>query len=182
MLSKMNALHADTLVGIAAGAGASWGKDAGLKHWPAVKFARLADYIHAELGATVVLLGSENERPIADVITQMAQHKPVDLVGRTSLEELAAVMSYLRLLVTNDGGPLHLAAALKVKTVSIFGPVDSVVYGPYPSSPDHIVIKNDIPCRPCYQNFRLPLCKQERECISGIEISVVFEAVRRLMS
>ncbi len=180
ILSRLNALDANVLIGIAGGAGASWGKDAGLKQWPAVKFAQLADRIAKELNATVLLLGSESERSIADVITRMTQARLVDLVGKTSIKELAAIMSYLKVLVTNDGGPLHMAAALGVRTVSIFGPVDSRVYGPYPPGEDHIVIQRDLPCRPCYQNFRMPVCKQERECISSIETQEVFEAVRRL--
>lgn len=181
LLSRCGADMSKILVGIAGGAGASWGRDAGLKHWPAVKFAQLADRISEELGAQIVLLGDEGEKQIAEGITGMMKHKPVDLVGKTSLEELIAVISCLKLLVTNDGGPLHVAVALGVKTVSIFGPVDEKVYGPYPAA-GHAVIQNGIDCRPCYRGFKMPVCERDRACIKSIGTQEVFEAVRRMLS
>ncbi|MDP2941121.1 MAG: glycosyltransferase family 9 protein [Candidatus Omnitrophota bacterium] len=172
---------ADTVVGIVPGAGASWGRDAGMKHWPAIRFTRLADRIADELGAKIVILGDEKDRPLADTIAGMMKHRPVDLIAKTSLEETAAVMSELKLSVTNDGGPLHMAVAVGAKTVSIFGPVDENVYGPYPKSQWHEVITRQMPCRPCYQNFRLPLCENGRACIEEITVEEVFAAVRRLL-
>lgn len=170
----------DFVVGIVPAAGASWGKQRQLKHWPAIKFAHLADQVHAELKAKIVLLGDENERIISEGIAGMMKVKPVDLTGKTDLKEMAAVMSNLDLLVTNDGGPMHMAVALGIKTVSIFGPVDEKVYGPYPPGPRHIVIKKDVPCRPCYQKFKMPLCQQERACIKSIDAGEVFSAVKSL--
>jgi lipopolysaccharide heptosyltransferase II len=181
MLTRLGADMRKPLVGIAGGAGASWGRDAGLKHWPSVKFAQLADRIAGELNAQIVLLGDASERSIAEVITGMMKHRPVDLVGKTSLEELVAVIGCLRCLVTNDGGPLHLAVALGVRTVSIFGPVDEKVYGPYPAA-GHAVIHADMECRPCYRNFKMPPCERDRACVRSIGTQEVFEAVRRLLT
>lgn len=169
------------IVVIAPGAGASWGKEAHLKHWPAVKFAQLADKITDESGAQVVIVGDDQERPIADIILATVKNKVIDLVGKTSLTELAAVLKNSSLVVTNDGGPLHIAVALGVNTVSMFGPVDECVYGPYPVSGRHIVIRKDLACRPCYHNFRMPLCEKEKECIKSITVDEVFAAVRRLL-
>jgi ADP-heptose:LPS heptosyltransferase len=73
-----------------------------------------------------------------------------------------------------------MAVALGVKTVSIFGPVDEKVYGPYPASQNHIVIKKELSCRPCYQYFRTPVCDRNRECIKSISVEEVLDAVRRL--
>ncbi|HLD82915.1 MAG TPA: glycosyltransferase family 9 protein [Candidatus Omnitrophota bacterium] len=170
------------LVGIAPGAGGSWGKDAGLKHWPAIKFAQLADKITSEFKAKIIILCDESERPIADVIVNTADSKPIDLAGKTTLEELAAMIGSLNLLITNDGGPLHMAVALGIKTVSIFGPVDDRVYGPYPRDNKHIVIKGGLSCQPCYQQFRMPLCDKDRECIKSIPVDEVFLAARSLIS
>jgi len=169
------------IIGIAPGAGASWGQDAALKHWPAVSFAQLADKIKSELGAKIILLGDEREKAIAETIVKAMKSEPIDLVGRTSLEDFVAIISNLHILVTNDGGPLHIAVALRVKTVSIFGPVDDEVYGPYPTSDRHIVVKEDLTCSPCYQRFRMPACSRNRECINSISTQRVFEAVRRLL-
>jgi ADP-heptose:LPS heptosyltransferase len=110
------------------------------------------------------------------------RNKPINLTGKTTLEEFSAVLSRLRLLVTNDGGPLHMATALGVKTVSIFGPVDERVYGPYPDSDKHLVVTNEIQCRPCYRKFRLPECVRDKVCINAVSIEDVYQSVRRLLA
>lgn len=172
----------DLLIGIAPGAGGSWGRDASLKHWPAIKFAQLANRIRDDFKAKIVILGDGSERPIADIIVNIMQHKSIDLVGKTTLEELAAIISNLGVLITNDGGPLHIAVALGVKTISIFGPVNDLVYGPYPQDANHhIVLKSNLDCRPCYRNFRLDPCQRNKECLEAIEVEQVLEAVRRLI-
>ena len=172
----------DLIIGIAPGAGASWGDDASLKHWPAIRFGQLADRISNDFGAKVVILGDESEKPIADIIINSMHKKPVDLAGMTSLEELSAVINNLHILVTNDGGPLHIAVALGKKTISFFGPVDPKVYGPYP--PDekrHIVLKKNLECSPCYIKFRFPDCKRNRECLETIDVASAFNAVKKLL-
>lgn len=181
LLARAGINDSDVLVGIAPGAGASWGENASLKHWPALRFAQLSDRIIENLGAKIVILGDSAEKNIAEIMMAGMKHKGVNLTGKTSLGELIGVMSRLRLLVTNDGGLLHMAAALGVETVSIFGPVSEVVYGPYPAGESHRVIKKDVPCRPCYKNFRLPLCERDRECLKSITVDEVFNAVRRLL-
>jgi heptosyltransferase-2 len=169
-----------SIIGIAPGAGASWGQDAALKHWPAVNFAQLADKIINEFKAQVLILGDKQETTIARQVVKAMHNQAIDLAGKTNLDEFMAIIDNLRLLITNDGGPLHIAVALRVKTVSIFGPVDDEVYGPYPASDRHIVVKKDLTCSPCYQRFRLPACSRNRECINSISTERVFEAVRRL--
>lgn len=171
----------DLIIAIAPGAGVSWGKDASLKHWPAIKFAQLADKLIEELGAKILILGDESEKSISETISYSMKNKPADLVGKTTLEELFAIIENVRILVTNDGGPLHIAVALGVKTVSIFGPVDDLVYGPYPLSSKHIVIKKDLACRPCYKKFRMPPCPMDRECMNAIGVDEVYAEVSRLL-
>ncbi|TAM36247.1 glycosyltransferase family 9 protein [bacterium] len=182
ILSSAGIGENDLVIGIAPGAGGSWGKDAGYKHWPALKFAQVADRLIVELKAKVVILGDGSERGIAEVILHTMHNKPIDLIGKTSLEVLPALIKNCNLLITNDGGPMHMAAALGVKTVSIFGPVSEVVYGPFPSSRNHVVLKWDMPCRPCYQNFRLPVCDKEKECLKSVSADEVFSAACALLS
>jgi heptosyltransferase-2 len=172
----------DLLIGIAPGAGASWGEGALLKHWPAINFAQLIDRIIDNFDAKILILGDNNERYIADKIMNITKNRVIDLVGKTSLEDFLAVISKLKILITNDGGPLHVAVSLGIKTVSIFGPVNEMVYGPYPASEEHIVVKKNIDCRPCYREFKIQSCTRKRECINSITIEEVFDAVRRLLS
>ncbi len=169
----------DTVVAIAPGAGGSWGGNASFKHWPAIKYARLADSIATNFNAKVLILGDISEKQITDVVVTAMKNKAVDLTGKTTLGELIAAIGNARLLITNDGGPLHIAVALGIKTVSIFGPVDDLVYGPYPVSEKHIVMKKDISCRPCYKNFRIDMCSNNKECINSISVEEVFAAVSR---
>ena len=171
----------ELLIGIAPAAGGSWGKDAIYKHWPAEKFAQVADKLKQDLGARVIILGDETEKPVAEALTKAAATSVVDLTGKTSLKEFAAVICRLKLLITNDGGPLHMAVASGVKTVSIFGPVDEQVYGPYPKSDNHIVIKEDIACRPCYRGLRFQGCSNNRLCLRNIEAADVYQAARRII-
>jgi len=179
ILVQADLKDSDVIVGIAPGAGGSWGKNASLKHWPALKYAQLADKIIDTFKVKVVLLGDIQEKPIAEIISAAMKNKPYDLTAKTSLEELSAVISFLPLLITNDGGPLHIAAALNKKTISIFGPVDEKVYGPYPPAEKHIVIKTLLDCRPCYRKFKMAPCNKNRECINLITVDEVFEAVER---
>ena len=172
----------DCVIGVAPGAGGSWGKDAAYKHWPALKFAQVADRLAAELKARIVILGDESERKIAEVIVHAMRNKPIDLIGKTSLDILPAVIKNCNLLITNDGGPMHMAAALGVRSVSVFGPVSEKVYGPFPSSSEHIVLKWDMDCRPCYNNFRLPVCDKDKECLRQVSTDAVFDAVRKLLN
>lgn len=168
------------LVGLAPAAGASWGKYAALKHWPAIKYAQLADKIIDNFGAVIVLLGNNPERPISEIIVSAMKNKVVDFTGKINIGELIALIKNLKILITNDGGPLHVAVAAGIKTVSIFGPVDDKVYGPYPASGRHIVVTQNTPCRPCYQRFRMNICDNHKECINSIEPERVFRAVKEL--
>jgi len=178
-LEQAGVVAKDILVAIAPGAGASWGENASLKHWPAIKYARLADRIIERFNVKVLILGDISEKQITDVVVTAMKYKPIDLAGKTTLGELIAAIGNTRLLITNDGGPLHIGAAQGVKTVSIFGPVDDSVYGPYPPSDKHIVLKHDLDCRPCYQNFKMDICNNNRECINSISVEEVFAAVEK---
>jgi len=178
ILAESGIKSSDTVIGIAMGGGASWGRDAIYKQWPAERFGELAHRIMKETGARVVLLGSADEKRLVEIAS--ARNDGVDLTGKLNLEELAAVMKELKLLVCNDGGPLHMAVALGVSTVSIFGPVDEKVYGPYPPDEKHIVVKKDMPCRPCYKNFRFNGCANNRR-LEDISVDDVFEKVKKIL-
>ncbi|MDP3791496.1 MAG: glycosyltransferase family 9 protein [Candidatus Omnitrophota bacterium] len=170
------------VIGIAMGGGASWGKDAFYKQWPAENFGQLAQKISREAGAHIVLLGSSDEKLLAGKIIDIAGNKNIaDLTGKFDLEELAAAIKELSILVCNDGGPLHMAVALGVSTVSIFGPVDEKVYGPYPPGQKHAVIKKDVSCRPCYKDFRFNGCDNDRRCLEDVSVDEVFQKVKDML-
>jgi len=167
----------DVLVGIAPGGGTSWGKSAFRKHWPKERFAHISEELTNTNKYKIILFGSKEEADICDYIAGRMKSNTVDLCGKTGLGQFAAVLERCKLLIANDGGPLHMASALGVRTVSIFGPVDEKVYGPYPASDEHITLTGGVECRPCYKNFRYKEC-DELKCLDAIESSKVLEAVR----
>ena len=73
--------------------------------------------------------------------------RPINLMGKTSIKELIALLRRVRLLITNDSGPMHLAAALGIPVLALFGPTDPVMTGPY--AVGHVVLRSGIPCSPC---------------------------------
>ena len=106
------------------------------------------------------------------------QSKP--LIGPdTKIREMACLIKRCKALVCNDGGLLHIAVSQEVPTVSIFGPTDEKVYGPYPASKKHVVVTNNIDCRPCYRRFKLPEC-DTKKCIENISVDSVFNAFLRV--
>jgi len=165
------------LVAIVPGGGQSWGGRAVKKRWPAEKYAQLTDKIVAEGSAAVILMGDSREEPLCREVAALV-HSPVySAVGQTSLTQMAALFKQCRLAVVNDGGPLHVAVASGTKTVSIFGPVDEVVYGPYPPSADHQVVTKGLACQPCYRKFFLALCGHI-SCLRDLSLDDVYRKVK----
>ena len=161
------------------GGGASWGKDASYKRWAPEKYAKLADKIVEKFGAKIILLGDNAEEELCRRVSEAMSQKSAALFNHATIGQFTALLKDCRLAVVNDGGPLHIAAAAGVKTVSIFGPVDEHVYGPYPKE-NHEVVTKDIPCRPCYRRFRRAECEHVN-CLNTITIEEVLERVQRLL-
>ncbi|MCQ9205698.1 MAG: glycosyltransferase family 9 protein [Omnitrophica bacterium] len=167
----------DLLIAVSPCGGASWGADSYRKHWPRKKFAQVSDMLINKHKAKIILTASNNERAAIEEIEGLMHHKPIKAVG-LALMDYAALLGQSKILIANDGGPVHIAVSLGIKTVSIFGPVDELVYGPYPQDiKKHFVIKKDLSCRPCYKNFRLSACSYSMKCLETISVDEVVEAV-----
>lgn len=171
----------DLVVGIAPAGGMSWGKDAQYKHWPVRNFSQLADKLIKEINAKVLILASEEEKDIAQDMIKFMSAEAINLAAKLDLRELAALINNLDLLIANDGGPLHMAVSLGINTVSLYGPVDDEVYGPYSQSDKHAVLKRYLSCRPCYNNFRFTGCHNNHSCLEDITSEEVFVAVKNLL-
>ena len=180
-LEKMGITKDDMLVGMIPGCGASWGKDAKYRRWDKGRFSLLAGKLIEKYNAKIILLGNSNEKEICSFVCNSVKKNMINLCGATSIKELMGVIAKCNVIITNDGGPLHMAVGLGVKSVSIFGPVDEVVYGPYPDSKEHIVIsRKNLECRPCYKKFRYVKC-DNRLCLDLIDVEEVFEASESLI-
>lgn len=117
------------------------------KTWPAGQFGRVIDGLHQRTATRIVLLGAPSEKPVADAIRGRCAAPIVDLVGKTSLRQLAALLDLSDRVVCLDSGPMHIAAALGKPIVALFGPTDASRTGPYSSSAR--VLTHEITCRPC---------------------------------
>ena len=168
------------VIAVIPGGGGSWGPDAGYKHWSVESYARLSDMLMDKFKAHVILCGDKTESSICRMILTLMAKKPIVASGRTSLGQLAALLAECDLVICNDGGPLHIAVAVGAKTLSIFGPVDEKIYGPYPLDENHQVITSDVDCRPCYRNFKYQNCN-DRKCLINIRIKAVLEKVSEVL-
>ncbi|MFA5088820.1 MAG: glycosyltransferase family 9 protein [Candidatus Omnitrophota bacterium] len=178
-LSRENIKTNDLLIGFLPGGGASWGSDAHYRRWSVENYAKLANKIIENFNATIILMGDEKEKNLCERMSQMMRRRPVQACGQTSIPQLAALSRRCHFVIVNDGGPLHVAVAAGAKTISIFGPVDETIYGPYP--PDqHVVVTRDIACRPCYRRFHRADCDHV-SCLNLLTADDVFAEVRRLL-
>lgn len=166
---------------VAPGGGASWGKDALFKQWAPEKFSGLLLLLGGEWSVNnVVVIGTEAERPLAGRLLGTCSLNTFDLTGRLSLGETAALIQNSVCFVGNDGGLLHLAKAVGRPTISIFGPVDPVSYGPFPQAQtDAVIFKRDLECRPCYRKFRYKSDCQHRRCLTDLNVDEVMEQLRQ---
>jgi len=164
------------LVGLNPGAGRT------VKEWPPQRFARTAAELAARDRATIVLLGSAAERPLGEAVRKhVGNDAPlIDLVGRTPLVDLAAVLARIQVLVTGDTGPMHLAAAVGTPVVGIFGPTDPARYAPLIER--SAAVHANLWCRPCHRTRRPPArCRHGApDCLVGVGTDDVVAAVRSL--
>ena len=168
---------------IAPGGGESWGKDAVFKRWPVPSFVEMISLLRERLDfETVLVLGSKEERILGEEIqnsggrVETRPYTVVNLCGEISLGGAAAVLEKSALFLANDGGLVHLAHALRVPLVALYGPVGPKVYGPYPETPEALsIVKAGLPCRPCYLRFRYNSACPDRECLTGLGPEEVLE-------
>ena len=171
------------LIGMVPAGGVSWGIDAPFRRWSCEGFAAVGDTLVQRYGARILLFGEATDSTTCQAVARLMRYPVVDVSGQTTLGQFVGLLGRLALVICNDGGPLHLAVTQGVKTVSIFGPVDPNVYGPYPPSDQRhrVVRQQHLPCRPCYHQFRLPPCPYERACLTTIDPAEVMEACEALL-
>ena len=142
------------------------------KRWPARYFGELAQKLGAE-GYAVWLMGSSKERDIGDAISGVCP-TAVNLCGRTTLDEAVVLLSCADLVVSNDSGLMHVAAALDRPTIALYGS-SSPTFTPPLSDLAHVV-KHEVPCSPCYQRV-CPL--KHFDCMMKLTPSRVLDEVHR---
>jgi lipopolysaccharide heptosyltransferase II len=151
--------------------GARWSN----KRWPAENFAALVRRLSADNAELrFAILGGAEDQPLGAIIARAAPEQCLDLTGQTSLPEMVEWLRLSELVVTNDSGPMHVAAALGKPLVAIFGPTEPHRTGPYGQL--QRVVQLNLPCVSCLRprcNYAKPL-----ECLNSISPAMIFERVR----
>jgi lipopolysaccharide heptosyltransferase II len=149
------------------------------KRWPAEFFAETVRQLGGEDSSlNFAILGGSGDRALAEVISHANRDRCLDLTGRTSLSEMIEWLRGADLVIANDTGPLHVAAALGRPVVAIYGPSDPLHTGPHLQS-DRVLQANDFPCVPCMKrtcSYREPLA-----CLRSITPERVCERARMIL-
>lgn len=155
----------DVLIGISPGA--AYGS---AKRWFPERYAELIKRL-SDCQVKTVLLGGAEEKSFLDCLEEECRRSVVDAIGKTDLIQLAALISKCRVLVTNDSGPMHIAAGVKTPVIALFGSSDPSQTGPL--GRDHLIIKKDVPCSPCLERECDTL-----ECFEKISVEEVLGHIR----
>jgi heptosyltransferase II len=152
---------------VALSPGAAYGS---AKRWLSERYAAVADALVVQYRACIIILGSPAEVSTAQEVAGRMTRPAVVLAGATTLGQLMGLIRESSLLITNDSGPMHLAAALGVPQLAIFGSTDEIATGPL--STVAAVIKQPVECSPCL----LRECPTDFRCMTGISVERVLSA------
>lgn len=161
---------------IALSPGAAFG---GAKRWPAERFAEAAARLAKVTGWTVAIFGSARERSLGETVARMAAERGVrvvNLAGATSLNEFIELAAACRLFLTNDSGAMHIASALGVPTVAVFGATDPEATGP--AGPVARVVREPVACSPCL----LRECPIDHRCMRAVSAERVAQSALELIA
>jgi len=141
----------------------------GAKRWLPERYAAVADALSQRYGARIAIFGSQGEHSVAEEIARRMERRPLLMAGQTTLGQLMGLIKECSLLITNDSGPMHLAAALDVPQLAIFGSTSDISTGPLSGNAE--VIKHAVECSPCF----LRECPIDFRCMTGIRAEEVVE-------
>ncbi len=171
-------LEGDLKVGFHAGSARF--KNQAQRRWPKEKFIRLGKILAQKYNAKILIFGGPDElqtnQEISDALGRMAY-----LVREVSVKQTATLMERCNLFVTNDSGLMHIAAALNLPTVAIFGPTNPVWVHPWKAP--YEIVRKDLPCSPCFFYSVKPLaCRYgDFRCIRSIDVEDVLAGIERIM-
>ena len=145
------------------------------KRWLPERFAEAANLIARELGATVAVFGSKEERELCASVTAAIEAPARNFAGETSLAEFIEMAAACRVYLTNDSGAMHIASALGVPTVTVFGATNDVTTGP--TGPLARVVREVVECSPCLKRE----CPIDHRCMTRVDAARVAQAALDLL-
>lgn len=156
---------------VAVGAGASYGS---AKCWPPERFARALNQLQKERDADFVLFGTPTEGEVSAAIQAGLNRPAIDLTGKTQIAELPALLSRCSAFLGNDSGAMHVAAAVGLPVVAVFGPTDP--FGTAPVTPNCTIVQEKPYCSPCF----LRRCPIDHRCMTGVAPEIVTTHLLRI--
>jgi heptosyltransferase-2 len=154
-----------TIVGI--NPGAAYGS---AKCWLPERFREVTEKLLEDPSITILYFGDHNTAPLIQQICENLPPRVINLAGLTSIRELACLIKLCDTLLTNDSGPMHIAAAVGTPLVALFGSTNDKATGPYKTG---IVIHKHVSCSPCYKR----VCPIDFRCMKRIEVKEVLENI-----
>lgn len=147
------------------------------KNWPLMSFARVGHELQENLGASIYIMGASGDHlPGAEIARELGG-RAINLAGKTTLPQLAGLLREMDLVITNDSGPMHLAAVMGAPVLAMYGPSDPVRTGPY--GHNHCVLKGKLRCQPCFS----PRCRfRDNSCMLTITPESVINAAMAMLS
>ena len=146
------------------------------KRWPVPYWATLMDRLLREDGSNVVLTGGPGDLPLITAICEKMRARPINLAGKTTLPQLAALLQRADLLVTGDSGPMHIAGAVGTSLIAIHGPTDPAHSGPV--TPEATILRDDSWCSPCYMAKGPADCRFfTTQCMKNISPNQVYTLI-----
>ena len=143
--------------------GAGWPN----KRWPTKYFASLCDWLYRQQLIPVLVGGGAVDEARAAEIQAQAEIPAIDIVGRTSLQQLAHILRQAQAVVGGDTGPVHLAAGMGTPTVMLMGPTDANRNGPYGQAQNALEVA--YPCKYCWKRG----CPEGKDCLAGLSVEMV---------
>lgn len=157
--------------------GASWPA----KQWLPDRFAALADLLSAKHGAQILLTcGPKDDSAVLAVSTKMVAN--VKILRNLPLRQLAAIIAQCRVFISNDAGPMHIAAAVGTPTIGLFGPGEENIWFPYSRSQGHTALRKDVPCHPCHLDFCNRSGDEYMECMKLLTVDEVIATARDIIN
>ena len=146
------------------------------KNWPAEHFIKLAQLLNDSVAGSLFLLGGLDDKEVCADIEKHIDGNITNLAGKMSLSETGAVLEQMDLLISNDSGPVHMAAASGIPCLVMFGPTDEHRTGPYGNI--HKIMTEEVNCRPCFSRT----CKlDEQTCLRDISPESVYKAAQEIL-
>lgn len=146
------------------------------KRWPAERFIETAKRLAAEQNVKWVVLGGPNDLPVCNPITAAIGESAINLVGKTNLRQLCAVLARCRLLLTNDSGAMHVGYAVGTKVLALFGSTEPSATGPVGEG--HVVVRHKVDCSPCF----LRECPIDFRCMKRIAVDEVVDRATDMLT